>query len=1030
MSRTASPNLAVHCFISLILVQFSSQAFAQDRQGELSFGAGQRLEKRAEQRLEGFSDFFDPWKHLGSMGIDSLQVDSREGAIKLFFNANLTHLPIRYPFLLQLESEVMSRLGRKFRKLDLQMFCRGKPLYEFIPNALREPYLEKDPMRIRQQPPMEPLVRRLSLDDFNAGLTGNHVALWPSHGYYFDMARNRWQWQRARLFGTVEDLLPMGWVQQYIAPMLENAGAVVLLPRERDLQTNEVIADHDGSTLESEIIFSNPEGFEWEIVSGGFALKDTLFDGENPFDLGSHLSIAPGAGKVARLLYVPDFPEDGFYGVYFSWHQDSLNSTSAEVVLNYSGGTNSFCLNQTMGGSTWVYLGNYFFRKGKNALQGSFEIFGDENRQVTADALRFGGGMGNVARRAVVGAPERGRSVEDRGNSPLPEQAKNDSPSLLKTSNRPRYQEGARYYLQYAGMPDSLVFSLNAGQNDYNDDYMSRGEWVNYLTGRFPAAGSASGSSGLNIPIDLALALHTDAGITLGDSVIGTLAIYSFERDEGLFLDGVSRMGSRDLADLVQNQIVYDVRALFNDSWTRRALWDRQYSEAWRPQVPALLLELLSHQNLADMRYGLDPRFQFNMSRAIYKGILRFVAANEGREPVVQPLPVQGMILERIGDKKIRLRWQPSVDPLEPSATPNHYKVYARAEGQGFNTGTLVSHPVFEWELPQWDTLYSFYVTAINEGGESFPSEILSAALIKDQQKTVLVVNGFDRISAPAIFDTPSIAGISWWEDQGVPYHYNASYTGHQYDFNRNSAWIHDDSPGWGASHADMEGMVLKGNSFDFPLIHGAAIRNAGYSFVSVSRKALEENLVNPADYWAADLIFGEQLGVPSLNLRSDIEFRIFTPGLMAWLSGFTAKGGHIMASGAYLGTDAVIHKDSLAIHFASEILGFSWRTSHAANAPEIIVTDEYLKSFPDSLEFNAGQNPETYIVESPDAIEAIRPEAKTLYRYGTNQTSAAVILHLDYKAVMMGFPFESIPGAHQRDALMKSILEYFELKQ
>ena len=70
-------------------------------------------------------------------------------------------------------------------------------------------------------------------------------------------------------------------------------------------------------------------------------------------------------------------------------------------------------------------------------------------------------------------------------------------------SQRPRYQEGARYFLQYAGMPDTLVYILNkakvdysnrgkdaaafakreAGKDDYKDDYQSRGEWVNYLMG-------------------------------------------------------------------------------------------------------------------------------------------------------------------------------------------------------------------------------------------------------------------------------------------------------------------------------------------------------------------------------------------------------------------------------------------------------------------------------------------------------------------------------------------------------------------
>ena len=100
----------------------------------------------------------------------------------------------------------------------------------------------------------------------------------------------------------------------------------------------------------------------------------------------------------------------------------------------------------------------------------------------------------------------------------------------------------------------------------------------------------------------------------------------------GVFYNRQSRMASRDLSDIIQTQIVQDIRLQANRTWTRRGLWDRQYSEAWRPHVPSLLLELLSHQNLADLSYGLDPRFRSLVSRAIYKGILRYLADQHGRE--------------------------------------------------------------------------------------------------------------------------------------------------------------------------------------------------------------------------------------------------------------------------------------------------------------------------------------------------------------------------------------------------------------
>ena len=53
-----------------------------------------------------------------------------------------------------------------------------------------------------------------------------------------------------------------------------------------------------------------------------------------------------------------------------------------------------------------------------------------------------------------------------------------------------------------------------------------------------------------------------------------------------------------------------------------------------------MLLELLSHQNFADMKFGLDPTFRFTVSRAIYKGMLKYLSARYGCAYAVQPLPV------------------------------------------------------------------------------------------------------------------------------------------------------------------------------------------------------------------------------------------------------------------------------------------------------------------------------------------------------------------------------------------------------
>lgn len=141
---------------------------------------------------------------------------------------------------------------------------------------------------------------------------------------------------------------------------------------------------------------------------------------------------------------------------------------------------------------------------------------------------------------------------------------------------------------------------------------MSRGDWVAWLSG-----GSEMNPRqvGKHIPIDLSLGFHSDAGVTPNDSIVGTLAIYTL-KSEGIdrLPSGESRMTSREFADIVQSQIVDDIRAVHDSLWSRRQIWDRSYRESRTPTCPALLLELLSHQNFADMKYGLDPAFRFTVA--------------------------------------------------------------------------------------------------------------------------------------------------------------------------------------------------------------------------------------------------------------------------------------------------------------------------------------------------------------------------------------------------------------------------------
>lgn len=968
----------------------------------------ENLDKKVIKRLKEWENPLVRWQHIAKPKLDSLRINNEPGTISLFFAPGLSYYPFREDSYGIFMESIRKKLGKKFRKYKIEVITNNYTLDQLIPNYYRKDFPVDSSRFPAKNTEKKILVRKTGGEEPQKGLFGNSIALWHSHGYYFEMGLDRWEWQRAKLFGTVEDISIMGYVVPYLTRMLENAGANVFLPRERDIQTNEVIVDNDKSSHGSEFIL--PTNKNIQKIQQGFLLTDTIFPGYNPFKGGTSLRIVNDSAA-----FVPEIPQDGDYAVYLSYPLLKDNSKQVRYIVSHTGGKTEFKVDQTMGGETWIYLGTFNFGSGVNRATGSVTVTGAEkdNGFIAIDAVRFGGGMGNVARRPSGEIIKNQQSLNEN-ISQGSENDKSVTPEFTwKLSNMPRFLEASRYWLQYAGMPDSLVYTPTNSRNDYNDDYQSRGLWVNYL------------KEELGLPIDLSLAFHSDAGVTPGDSIIGTLAIFHTSADNGKFSSGTSRMASRDLSDIVQTQIVDDITRDFEPQWTRRGLWDKPYSEARRPDVPGMLLELLSHQNLADMRYNLDPRFRFSVSRSVYKGILKYLAFIENRDYTVQPLPVTGFAITPLSGKKVRLSWIPVNDENEPSARPDKFKVFTRRGNNGYDNSFVTNDTFTEIELPSFDSIYTFKVTAINSGGESFDSEELSAGITTGNTQSVLVVNGFDRISGPSWIDTGDFAGRSWWDDRGVPFHYDFITIGEQYDFNRKNPWLDDDSPGWGASYTDAAGIVNPGNEFNYPGIHGKAILAAGHSFFSVSDEYFTSHSIPASDYKIIDLIFGEEKSTRFFNDTSRIDFRIYTPEFMKKIEEVTNAGTGIFISGAYIGSDLLIPNDSTAIRFAEKTLHFLPRTGHAVRTGKIYATDYAKPEFNGSYSFNTGYSHSIYQVEAPDAIEPAGKGAVCSFRYTENNTSAGVAFKGISNVVALGFPFETISDEKQRELLMSQILKF-----
>lgn len=872
-----------------------------------------------------------------------------------------------------------------------------------------------------------PLVTRLSGQQYAKGLTGRNIAVWQSHGRYFNQNKGEWEWQRPCLFQTVEDMYTQGYVLPYLVPMLENAGAYVLMPRERDIQTREVIADNDASHRVYGVAEYDEKG-KWQDAGTGFAaMKETYTGLENPFLTGT----ARQAGctkdsrrNTASVEWRPDIPERGRYAVHISYKSLPESTKAARYTVHHLGGESEFIVNQSIGGGTWIYLGTFEFAEGSEGCVTLSNItpdgyFHEKGSVVTADAVRFGGGMGNIAR------------------------AKRGSDDEPVVSGLPRSAEGARYWLQWAGA-DPEIFTPNESKDDYADDYMSRGDWVEWISRGSDMNPKAKGGKG--IPVDLTLGFHSDAGVTPNDSIVGTLAIYTLksENREKLPSDE-NRMTSREYSDLVQSQIVHDICNTYNPDWSRRCVWDRGYRESRTPSSPSMLLELLSHQNFADMKYGLDPGFRFTVSRAIYKGMLKYLSNRYGVPYQVQPLPVGNMGVTFSGDAGAVISWKAVEDSLEPTAVPKGYILYTRTDDGAFDNGEVVNPS----EAPDGTLsvrkgikpghIYSFRVEAYNDGGRSFPSETVSIGMPKKgtTEKKILIVNNFDRISAPAFFDTPEYAGFDNSLDSGVPHICDITFIGEMYQNRRSFEFITNDNPGFGASYSDYAGRTVAGNTFDFPYIHGQAMMKAGYPFYSCSNEAFTGDSTYRKEAWTADIICGKQ--VTTVNRVGGTQrFTVFPEEMQKTLRAFTTGGGNLLVSGAHIATDIwdevypVTFDEAFrdeSRKFAREVLGYKWTRNYAGRTGEVMFTESERAG---TEEEEAGRfyntvNSECYSVETPDGIAPASRKGSTFLKYADTGLSAGVCHEGEgYRTVCIGFPLETLKDKKSIDNIVSITLKFF----
>lgn len=736
------------------------------------------------------------------------------------------------------------------------------------------------------------------------------------------------------------------------ADYLLRAGATVVPMRPVGRQISEVVLDNDSPGVTFTGAWSNSSSTRYYDEDYG-AAADVV-----PYRFASTVTGA----ATATATYTPNIPQAGFYPVY-TWVLRGTDRTVQTYRINHTGGSTEIKVDHSKVGSGWVYLGTYHFAQGSSATgEGSVIITNTAaatGKVVIADAIRFGNGMGDWI-----------------------------EPGATVISGKPREDENSHHWIaRMVGQGTTLDAAIGVDTTNVSAP-SNMAEWM--LQGTYNPAGGVVDA--------VYVGFHSNGSTGDPDTATGRGA-------RGLIANPSPtphQSGTNGLAPLLGmqiNQDMYSQNGTFEVNWltppnndpnqfTNTATNDfGEINLGADAEMDATIIEVAFHDNVNDNLLLRDPKARDQIARSVYQGTLQYFAAWGGATNTSLPTPPTTVRAVSGASGEVTLNWAAgsSTPASVNGAAATSYKVYASVDGYGFDGGRTVAGTSTTITGLDPTKVYYFRVAGVNAGGESKPSEVVTA-LPSGGVKQVLIVNGFDRHDRSQNFRYP--------------------YSGGAPDNAVDRVWSRYN------------------NSFDYVVqVHTAiAAAKPGVHVASTSNEAVISGLVNLTDYQSVVWILGTESTVNDT----------FNATEQTKVAQFLAAGGNLFLSGSEIGWDLdqqnngrTFFESTLKGNYVSDDAGTYTATANAGsifsgmssfvfsqgNAFSSLDTQLYNVNFPDVISPQAG------------AISALTYSGGTggtaAIQFGTGGIGSGSI-------VMFGFPFEALTNATRRQEAMGKVLDFF----
>lgn len=534
-------------------------------------------------------------------------------------------------------------------------------------------------------------------------LTGRIIYTSGGHGYR--ATNTSWVTDRPTYQTISEDLGNQDQMTQFVYQAF-NAGATIVPMRPVGNQVNEVVIDNTSSQV------------TWFGTWSDSTAAPLWYGG--PSDTVKYRFAAASSAETATARYTPNIPQRGYYPVY-GWVASSNNRCIDQLYrIKHNGGTSEVRVNHRKVGKGWVYLGTYYFEQGTGGYcEISNQSSSPAGSNAIADAIRFGNGMGNIARHSAG------------------------------ISGKPREEEASRYWIEsmmgYGSGRDTTVYRPDIADGDSNVGaplrmaaYMNN-EALGPITDR------------------VYLSFHSNGG---GGSARGALGLWNNEANPKT-ANGTMTPNQYRLAVLQGKEVNEDMRGVGSPPleypWSTRTThdyWGREYAygemrwDTVNHEMDATINEVAFHDNAQDAVLLGNSRARQYIARAAVQGLVRYFNQFGGGPLTFAPEPPEKVRAVANPDGTVTVSWAPPAPTSVGGQPPTGYRVYTSANGYGFGNPVAVAglnnnQTVLSGVAPGQPVYVR--VTSTNPGGESLASEVVASSTRPGSTNKVLVVNAFDR---------------------------------------------------------------------------------------------------------------------------------------------------------------------------------------------------------------------------------------------------------------------------------------------